>query len=435
MIKESNTDPIISSLQIDLDDLKSTVNEEKDFKPNEKSTISLYTKFTDPLENAKDQRYLGNIATDSFKYIGVLNEQLQRSKLGKNFYSNGDSYLGYWTANQRDENGLYIYKSVDTKDGKSSTELYSGNWNKGVKEGTGVYIWKEINIVNQELNNDIKSTPFEAFIGNMKDDHYSEGLYITIDGFKQYAYFGSFDKNGIKNDENGLYVQFNTEDKTERIFNGKIKNDKLEEGIIVINKQEDNSSKVIRLRIENGENKLAIVPDDQVGDALKYIEEIFTKLFDDQDFFEKTYKLEGDLISFDKEIDGPEDFSNDEKDDKYAKILKWISEYKELCSKINRYYKIKEESDKLKNISKVQDNNEVKNNKTENQAATNNIKTTNIEITVNNQNKLNENESLTNNQKEEQNLTEDDKQTNALERSENEESSSKNNSKKNKRNK
>ena len=411
MIKEQDSEAILDSIKIDLEDVKEKTSDGKDYKIDD-SEIFLYTQYGDPLENAKDQRFLCNLKSKTFQYIGILNEKLQRNYLGKNFYSNGDKYLGTWKENIRNDNGIYFYKPTKLDNGKLSVELYTGSWSNGKKEGPGVYIWKEVE-ENSYGNEEPGTYPFEAFIGTMINDRYSNGLYITIDGLTQYAYFGKFDENGVKSDENGLYIQFSED--SEKIFNGTIKDDKLEDGIISFKK--DSITKTIRLKNENGEVKLAIIPKEQNEIVNNNIEKVFNKLFDDNNFFELSTRLDKALFKLEKEIDGPEDFSNNENEDKYSKIMKWVTEYKELTSKVNHANNIKVESEKeyKQNINGSQ-----KDLNTSQISQANTTVTNNEDHSIKQEHNVNTNSEIqkeeTNSVNEEQNINEEENKNNETEK-------------------
>jgi hypothetical protein len=117
-------------------------------------------------------------------YEGFLNREYFRNFYGKFKFPNEDIYAGEWKNNVKDGVGVYFY---------SGQAIFLGNWNNGKKQ-SGIQIWKS----------DVESS-FDAFIGTFSEGSYTKGLYVSYSNTNNYIYFGNFDKNGDKNDENAFY--------------------------------------------------------------------------------------------------------------------------------------------------------------------------------------------------------------------------------------
>lgn len=72
-----------------------------------------------------------------------------------------------------------------------------------------------------ENNNDFDSSNFDAYCGEIEEDKYKRGTYLTKKGDDYYLYHGNFDENGRKTDENAFFYS----SKFDRLLKGNIQND------------------------------------------------------------------------------------------------------------------------------------------------------------------------------------------------------------------
>lgn len=166
--------------------------------------------------NYDNNKYFAEINDDTYSYNGFLDHKLARSYLGKYVYSNGDVYLGQWTANLKNGKGILVSSNSNNSVGEVIS--YIGTWIKGIRQNTGLIVWKK-----NESN-------FDIFIGEMENNKHKRGLYISkrrnTDKVNSYAYFGGFSLDGSKSERNCFYYDYHNK----ILFYGDIINDKAEKG-------------------------------------------------------------------------------------------------------------------------------------------------------------------------------------------------------------
>jgi hypothetical protein len=170
----------------------------------------------------KDEKYLASICGRNFTYVGQLNDHLQRNKIGKNNFSNGDRYFGNWLNNKKLRYGIYVHLPVNNQ-----VEIYHGNWEKDEKNVKGIYIWKKLYDQKPSLD----KCSFDAYLGKVIEGEFDQGLYISQkyenENLNRYIYFGRF-SNGVKKDDKAFYYLCNHK----KLFNGSIEGDELLKGYI-----------------------------------------------------------------------------------------------------------------------------------------------------------------------------------------------------------
>ena len=166
--------------------------------------------------------YIAQIKKQNYSFLGILNGQFEREGFGINKFENGDLYFGYFENDQRNRHGIYFY-SPQIKNKKIHEECYYGFWLNNHKNSHGIYLW-----IEEEENNDIfDNANFDCFIGNVKDNHYGRGCYLSKIEDNYYLYYGNFDEDGKKNDNNALFYT-----SSDKLIKGKIVNDNFIEGYV-----------------------------------------------------------------------------------------------------------------------------------------------------------------------------------------------------------
>ncbi len=284
------------------------------------------------LNNIKIQRWEGDLSIDSYSieikkdnssFIGILNGKFERDGYGINKFPNGDIYFGYFENDQRNRHGIYFY-SPEKKDKIIHEECYYGFWLNNQKNNHGIYLW----IDEPENNIDFDNANFDCFIGNVKDDHYNKGCYLSKIEDNYYLYYGYFDEEGKKNDNNALFYS-----SSDKLIKGKIVNDIFTEGFIGYYDSEtgnlnnfvfckfDDEGSVIYLKKENEFNndvqkiknemqnfRSVILESDYFGDIYQKYREIkkfindnmnTVSVFDNKEKFPEMIELCVDYNSFD----------------------------------------------------------------------------------------------------------------------------------------
>ena len=176
-----------------------------------------------------NSKYISEIQTSSFKYIGFLSENLTKEFFGYYKYENNDEYSGEWRNDFKDGNGVYLY--YNEKD-KNEEEFYFGNWEKGEKNGKGFYFWKHS---NDDI--EIEKCDYDVAIGLFEKNEYKNGICISKSKDVFSIYEGKY-SNDKKNDDEAFFFE------NEKCYLGKFVDDEMIEGRVIIfkNKNEINNS-------------------------------------------------------------------------------------------------------------------------------------------------------------------------------------------------
>ena len=166
--------------------------------------------------------YIAQITKSNMSFIGILNGKFEREGYGLNNFSNGDQYFGYFENDLRNRHGIYFW-APQKKTSLIHEECYYGFWKDNKKDNRGLYLWMD----EPEGNLDFQKANFDCYIGDIKDDKYTKGTYLTKKGDDYYLYYGLFDENGKKNDKNAFFYSSN-----DRLIKGNIVNDNFSEGYI-----------------------------------------------------------------------------------------------------------------------------------------------------------------------------------------------------------
>ena len=192
---------------------------------DEIAIFTYYNNLEKNLNNNKQNNYLIKIKIiSSFRYYGILSQELKKIEFGSYFYENQDQYIGQWNNDLKDGYGIYFYYNQNNLE-----EFYIGKWKNGKKNGKGFYFWK---FSNSSIK--FEDSEYDIIYGNFENDIFLNGYSISKNEKGFFVYFGKFDK-GKKNDENALFFEKNMG------FIGKFENDGLIEGRIVLFKEKNNN--------------------------------------------------------------------------------------------------------------------------------------------------------------------------------------------------
>ena len=202
-------------LELDKDIINNEIKKKKKYTNN---NIQILKSENDFLIDS----YIAQIKKQNFSFLGILNGQFEREGFGISKFENGDLYFGYFENDQRNRHGIYFY-SPQIKNKKIHEECYYGFWLNNHKNSHGIYLW----IDEEENNNIFDNANFDCFIGNVKDNHYGRGCYLSKIEDNYYLYYGNFDDDGKKNDNNALFYT-----SSDKLIKGKIVNDNFIEGYV-----------------------------------------------------------------------------------------------------------------------------------------------------------------------------------------------------------
>lgn len=195
------------------------------------------------------EKYLSQMTLNNSKYIGPLNDSFQREGYGINISENGDKYFGCFENDKRTKTGVYFF-APEEKDNVIYTECYQGEWNDNVKEKSGIYIWLE-----QTNENETVKVDFDSFVGEIENDIYKRGTFLSKIGSDYYVYHGDFDREGKKNCEDAFFYS----SKSDNLLHGKVSNDIFLSGYISFFDSNTNSIKDLVYATFDKEGKIVNV--------------------------------------------------------------------------------------------------------------------------------------------------------------------------------
>jgi len=156
----------------------------------------------------------------------------------------------------KNEHGVYFF-SPSTNHGYILSEIYFGFWRDNQKDKRGIYIWlKE----KQSAVESFDTTDFDAFVGDMEGDSHKRGCYLSKIGDSLYVYYGSFDKDGLKNDEKAYFF----DNVKNRIFMGKIIRDKFINGYMLSYNDDDTLKNIIYVEFDDNDTPIKILPTEEI---------------------------------------------------------------------------------------------------------------------------------------------------------------------------
>lgn len=273
-------------------------------------------------ENEDDSEgYVCQLTRNNSTFIGVLNDGFQREGYGINNLENGDKYLGYFERDKRNKNGIYFF-APEEKNGKVLIECYQGFWKNNAKEKNGLYIWLE----ESNDNNSFDNANFDAYVGEIENDEYKRGTYLSKIGDDYYLYHGNFDNEGRKTDNDAFFYS----SKYDRLLHGKIFEDTFLNGYISY--FDSNTGLILELAyttFDKEGNLINIISKDDIEkDEINKEEKIMTlfrNIILQEDYFGSIYdKFQKTKNFIEENMNGVEIFDDR---DKFPKIIDLCSGY------------------------------------------------------------------------------------------------------------
>ena len=296
-------------------------------------------------ENCLIRRWEGNEDTDSFiahisngksNFIGVLNGKLDRNGYGINTYENGDVYFGYFEKDKRDKHGVYIWPTEE-KNGSKNDEMYYGFWKENVRDHHGIYLWMK----NYTDSISFEEISFDAYVGTIADDRFKKGTYLSKVNDEYFLYYGGFDVNGMKNDNDAMYYS----GKFDRLMKGKIVNEVFTEGYVAFFNANGKISNIVYVEFEGKEKIKKMTMKENINEEERKKNEekmiTFRNIILGEDYFGEIFKRYREIKNFIKENMHTIDVLDDK--EKFPDITKLCVGYNEknIYSDIENKMKIK----------------------------------------------------------------------------------------------
>ena len=196
-------------------------------------------------KNISYPKYFCEISNKSFKYIGILTNELNRDIYGYSIIDNKDEFIGEFKEETRNGFGIYKFKPSEEEQ-----EIYIGEYINNRKEGKGMYI-KIKKTIKEDSNGKLMLINYISGIGNFKNDILEKGIiYIANDG-KKNIYFGKLNELGEQDDDEALFIE-----EGNKIFKGKISRGNMIEGRnIIINDKYEKTKAYYFTKSKNEKNE------------------------------------------------------------------------------------------------------------------------------------------------------------------------------------
>jgi hypothetical protein len=309
MQKEQDANTIILDKQKILD----AINADKKYEDND----VLIRRWEGSDEN---DSYISQITRTPVSFIGILNGKFEREGYGINNFSNGDKYLGYFEDDKRSKHGIYLFNPKITDD-IIEQECYYGFWKNNKKNHHGIYIWMKENINNTDFDN----ANFSAYIGEIRNDQYKRGSFLTKDDDNYYLYHGNFDADGTKNDDKAFFYSA----KNDRLIRGKIVNNVFVNGYVAFFDEEGEVRDLVYVEFDSKDKVKALKQSDEMEeDEKNNAQEDLTRFRNvilDTDYFGELYQRYKDVKSFINEHMNTIEVLDDK--DKFPDIIKLCVDY------------------------------------------------------------------------------------------------------------
>ena len=267
--------------------------------------------------------YIAQITKSNMSFIGILNGKFEREGYGLNNFSNGDQYFGYFENDLRNKHGIYFW-NPQKKNSIIHEECYYGFWKDNKKDNRGLYLWMD----EPEGNLDFQKANFDCYIGDIKDDKYTKGIYLTKKNDDYYLYYGLFDENGKKNDKNALFYS-----STDRLIKGHIVNDNFIDAYVAFFESETgNLTTFVFCNFGNDGTVTSMKQEKELGidevEKLKNEMNTFRNVILEEDYFTNIYNKYREIRSFIKENMTSIDILDDK--EKFPEIIKLCVGYNSL---------------------------------------------------------------------------------------------------------
>ena len=278
--------------------------EEKQEKYVEDMSLSCEKINVDNIEN-NIEKLLLKIATGKNFYLGTVNKDFKRLGIGLNRFENQDVYLGEFSIDEMNGNGIFLKESGHLK---NNLDVFAGNWISNVKS-FGLLMW----LCKQKEGILIDSNVMDLFYGEFYRDDYSNGIFISINlsdekVSKVSIYRGKFIyQSGInkilKNDEECVYYS----KEKNRFFYGSIVNDIIKKGKVFLMNSNGKVNRSYECEFDDNKVKSYIVFEDK--EINRFLEEFKEKF---ESFMNVEIKSILDFVSsvrlFEKELNDAEKY-------------------------------------------------------------------------------------------------------------------------------
>ena len=282
-------------------------------------------------ENCLIRRWEGSEDTDSFiahisngksNCIGVLNGKIDRNGYGINTYENGDVYFGYFEKDKRDKHGVYIWPTEE-KNGIKNDEMYYGFWKENIRDHHGIYLWMK----NYTNSISFEEISFDAYVGTIDDDRFKKGTHLSKVNDEYFLYYGGFDMNGMKNDDDAMYYS----GKCDRLMQGKIVNEVFTEGYVAFFNSNGEISNIVYVEFEGKEKIRKMTMKENINEEERKKNEekmiTFRNIILGEDYFGEIFKRYREIKNFIKENMQTIDVLDDK--EKFPDIIKLCVGYNE----------------------------------------------------------------------------------------------------------
>ena len=271
---------------------------------------------------------LGQLLENKEKYIGFLDHNLRKNKLGFHYYENGDIFVGQWKNNQKNGLGVHIH-NVSSKNKRQAMEVTFGSWHEDKFDKEGIYTWLE----EAQGNDDIMNCDFQAFVGEFAKEKFRRGVALTLSDKKFYIYYGKFE-DGKKHDDSCYF--YDNDLKTDRVFRGVVKADVVQEGFF-ITLHKETIDDLVFMKFNEGQPKEVCTMKDINNEVIDKIEEEclrFRECLYEDDWFGLIYEKTKLAYKIIKEFK-MEDFNNKAKYDELKEVVesfKSVGLYNSICN-------------------------------------------------------------------------------------------------------
>ena len=269
-------------------------------------------------DDVTSNMFIIKIEGDS-SFFGVINGLFEREGFGVNKYSNGDTYFGYFSENERNKHGIYSYKPKIENEYILS-EYYYGLWKDNYRDDYGIYLWLKENKTTFPFS-DFANSSFKAYIGNISQDVFTKGTLLIKSYDKYFVYRGFFNSEGKKHGD----LSFFYSSEKELLLYGSFENDNFISGFIANFTNEGNIIKICKY------NQREIIEQKDINPLeINVVEKIlfnFRNIIMSKDYFGDIYKEFGNVMKFKEKNMNNLDILNS---DRYIDIMNAVIKYNKI---------------------------------------------------------------------------------------------------------